>query len=321
MAAVPDTEQLTTTTPPSEPPPPFDARRRGVLVALSLAAVAALIAGGISIVRGPDPDGNAAMNKTQHPQSKSTLDPSSTAVDEAGAKFAWPLVAGDDFNGGQLDLSHWGPYSGKTTDNVGQHEPKNLSVADGLLTITSHGKSSGGLAWNPGQKYGRWEVRAKTQVGTGYGAVMLLWPDAEDWPKGGEIDFMEIPKPERNEAHFIVHYGKSNNQNGTSTSGDFTQWHNYAVEWAPDHVAGFIDGQEIFRTTDGEAGPAARDAPGDPAGRRPVRRRLDPRSRCVHPTRGEAPGRLGAHLQHVKDPETRIGVLAAWPGPRYRFPN
>ena len=39
-------------------------------------------------------------------------------------------------------------------------------------------------------------------------------------------------------------------QNGTAVPGDFTQWHNYAVEWAPDRVVGYIDGQEIFRTTD-----------------------------------------------------------------------
>ena len=61
---------------------------------------------------------------------------------------------------------------------------------------------------------------------------------------------MEIPKPERTEYTFNLHYGADNSQNGTKVAGDFTQWHNYAVEWMPDHVAAFVDGQEVFRTTE-----------------------------------------------------------------------
>ena len=119
-----------------------------------------------------------------------------------------------------------------------------------MLSIVSHGLSSGGLEWAPGQLYGRWEVRARTQKAVGYGDVLILWPDAEDFPQGGEVDFMEIPKPERNEYNFNLHFGADNSQNGTKVAGDFTQWHNYAVEWTPDHVAGFVDGQEVFRTTE-----------------------------------------------------------------------
>jgi len=48
----------------------------------------------------------------------------------------------------------------------------------------------------------------------------------------------------------VVHHGPQNTQTGITTSGDFTDWHTYAVEWAPDHIAGFVDGQEVFRTTD-----------------------------------------------------------------------
>ncbi len=77
-----------------------------------------------------------------------------------------------------------------------------------MLSIVSHGLSSGGLAWNHGQLYGRWEVRARTQQATGYGDVLILWPDAEDFPVGGEIDFMEIPKAARNDYNFNLHYGQ-----------------------------------------------------------------------------------------------------------------
>jgi beta-glucanase (GH16 family) len=230
---------------------------------LTIACVAALIAM-LGVVVTRDPTGGQApapppapapsgvgggTDDPWHPDDRSTLGPARSDT-EAAVKNNWPMIANDEFDGTSLDRSKWNPYTGQTTGGVGRHREDNLSVRDGLLTITSKGKTSGGMAWANGQQYGRWEIRAKTNVGTGYGDVALLWPDAEDWPEGGEINFMEIPKGDRKESHFIVHYGEDNSQVGHTTQGDFTQWHNYAVEWAPDHVAGFIDGQEVFRTTD-----------------------------------------------------------------------
>ncbi|HEY0816454.1 MAG TPA: glycoside hydrolase family 16 protein, partial [Pseudonocardia sp.] len=183
------------------------------------------------------------------PPNTAAIDPRTRSTTEAAVRYNWQLQDHDEFDGAALGPL-WSPYSGKTTDGVGRHDPANLHVADGMLAIVSHGLSSGGLEWHPGQLYGRWEVRARTQRAAGYGAVLILWPDAEDWPVGGEIDFMEIPKPARNDDIFTLHYGADDSQNSTHVAGDFTQWHDYAVEWLPDHVAGFVDGQEVFRSTD-----------------------------------------------------------------------
>jgi hypothetical protein len=193
----------------------------------------------------PDRDGNS--NKAPH--NAATIDPGARSDTEAAVRYGWRLQDHDEFDGSALGPA-WKPYTGETTGGVGRHDPANLHVADGMLSIVSHGLSSGGLEWAPGQLYGRWEVRARTQKAVGYGDVIILWPDAEDFPEGGEVDFMEIPKPERNEYNFNLHFGADNSQNGTKVAGDFTQWHNYAVEWTRDHVAGFVDGQEIFRTTE-----------------------------------------------------------------------
>ena len=84
---------------------------------------------------------------------------------------------------------------------------------------------------------------------------MLLWPDAEDWPEGGEIDIMEIPKGDRTKAHFTVHWGENNKQDAASVTGDFTQWHTFAVEWTPDHIIGYLDGVEFYRNEDKDANP------------------------------------------------------------------
>ena len=84
---------------------------------------------------------------------------------------------------------------------------------------------------------------------------MLLWPDAEDWPEGGEIDIMEIPKGDRTKAHFTVHWGEENTPGRGVREGDFTQWHTFAVEWTPDHIIGYLDGAEIYRNDDSDANP------------------------------------------------------------------
>jgi len=219
----------------------------GMVIALAAIAVTA-VRTAISDSTSPPPtqrDGHSNIA----PHNTATVDPSARADTEAAVRYGWQLQDHDEFDGTALGPA-WRPYTGPTTDDVGRHDPANLHVRDGMLSIVSHGLSSGGLEWAPGQLYGRWEVRARTQKAAGYGDVLILWPDAEDFPIGGEVDFMEIPKPERNEYTFNLHYGADNSQNGTKVAGDFTQWHNYAVEWMPDHVAAFVDGQEVFRTTE-----------------------------------------------------------------------
>jgi licheninase len=233
-----------------------------VVIALTIGMIVALVAIAVTAVRTATSDSSVATTNTPpspNPDGRSNVAPHNTATvnpdersdTEAAVRYGWQLRDHDEFNGNALGPA-WKPYTGETTGGIGRHDPANLQIADGMLSIVSRGLSSGGLEWAPGQLYGRWEVRARTQKAVGYGDVLILWPDAEDFPEGGEVDFMEIPKPERNEYNFNLHFGADNSQNGTKVAGDFTQWHNYAVEWTPDHVAGFVDGQEIFRTTQRE---------------------------------------------------------------------
>ena len=46
-----------------------------------------------------------------------------------------------------------------------------------------------------------------------------------------------------------VHYGADDKQETVKVPGSFTDWHTYAVEWAPDHVTVFLDGKAVFTTT------------------------------------------------------------------------
>ena len=112
------------------------------------------------------------------------------------------------------------------------------------------------MAWGDGQKYGRWEGRVKAPVGDrSYNALLLLWPDAENWPVGGEVDFMEMSDHTRQSTDMFLHYGRSNSQLHGEVKIDATEWHNWAVEWAPDHITAFVDGKQWFHTDKKEALP------------------------------------------------------------------
>ncbi|GAA1307712.1 glycoside hydrolase family 16 protein [Pseudonocardia xinjiangensis] len=155
----------------------------------------------------------------------------------------------DDFSSG---TEQWDIYDGPGHGGNGTRSPSAVSVQDGILTIT--GDSSGttaGMAWNPGQKYGRWEGRVRAPAADpSYNALLLLWPDAENFPVGGEIDFMEMMDPSRQQTDIFIHYGEDNSQVNGKVEIDGTQWHNWAVEWTPKGITAYVDGEEWYRTTD-----------------------------------------------------------------------
>lgn len=82
-----------------------------------------------------------------------------------------------------------------------------------------------------------------------YNALMLLWPDAEDFPVGGEIDFVEMMDPTRQRTNVFVHYGARNQQVSGAVRIDATQWHTWAVEWSPAGITTFVDGVAWWSTT------------------------------------------------------------------------
>jgi Glycosyl hydrolases family 16 len=155
----------------------------------------------------------------------------------------------------------WRIYSGPGNGGRGVRTPDALSFEDNIMTITGTADgTSGGLGWWPnqsfwsghGQTFGMWEVRAKVPVGApGYSAVALLWPDAENWPAGGEINFLEIKQDgtrQRNTA--ALHYGPLNTIVTKNVAVDATEWHNYAVEWTPEAITYYVDAVPYWTITD-----------------------------------------------------------------------
>lgn len=170
----------------------------------------------------------------------------------AATTLGWGTPNRSDSFSDASSLDGWSLYDGPGHNNNGIRTPDAMSVADGQLTITADAQGrSGGMAWYPGQLHGRWEVcvRSLPSAET-YHSVVLLWPDAEDWPVGGEIDFMEILDPTRQLVEGFLHYGHDNQQVHGAVAIDATQWHAFAVEWTPDRIEYYVDGRPWWQTTD-----------------------------------------------------------------------
>jgi beta-glucanase (GH16 family) len=163
----------------------------------------------------------------------------------------WRQVGGDEFTGDQLD-PQWSLYNSAGGFGTGYRRPEAVTQSGGLLSVTARGDISGGTSSSLGQLYGRWEFRARTEPGRGYGSAILLWPDSENWPQDGEVDIMEVPGENRDLANFVLHWAENGQDtvNGTVTPGDYTQWHTFAVEWLPDRLTWFVDGVKQYETTD-----------------------------------------------------------------------
>jgi hypothetical protein len=187
--------------------------------------------------------------------------PSAGEATSAAKMLNWGEPSIDQEFDEPLDQKLWDVYDGAGHVGNGERSPDQVNVRDGLLTIDGDAEGkTGGLALGEGQKYGRWEgrVRAPASDDT-YHALLLLWPDSGKWPQGGEVDFMEMIDAARQETNIFVHYaddeGKDNNLTKSSVKADATQWHNWAVEWTPEHIIAYLDGREWFRTTDPKVQP------------------------------------------------------------------
>ncbi|MFC5996964.1 glycoside hydrolase family 16 protein [Pseudonocardia hispaniensis] len=174
-------------------------------------------------------------------------DPTSAAVQRG---WGTP-VGGDEFDYvGAPDPAKWYPYDGPGHAGNGIRTPDAFSVNGEVLRV--HGDATGrtgGMEYTSGQYLGRWEARMKAPAGDGaYHPMLLLWPDAEDFPVGGEIDYAEIFRGDRQSVNFFLHYGADNSQTYTQNHPvDATAWHNYAVEWATECVTGWIDNVQWFQ--------------------------------------------------------------------------
>ncbi len=189
----------------------------------------------------------------------------------------WELVWSDEFDGtGLPDTSKWSYNIGNW--GWGNNEPQyytenrieNARQEDGVLIIEAH-KNDLGQDWTSARlttqgkhafTYGKIEFRAKVPAGRGTWAAGWLLGDAYrdeiSWPYCGEIDVLETVGYEINDStgsglnhgtcHTRAYYFKQGNQIGAEISVDSmnTKFHTYGIEWYPDRIEAFLDGEHYF---------------------------------------------------------------------------
>jgi beta-glucanase (GH16 family) len=218
-----------------------------------LGAVAVLVAGCGGAAGEPDlfealPAPSPPPTALPAPLIDDARSPSSRHTGAPGRE--WRLVFSDDFDAPRLDPNVWNRYNSVGGFGNGFRRPEAITVEDGKLRIPARGNISGGMNHERSQTYGRWEFRARTDKGRGRGSAILLWPDSLDKEADGELDMMEVPREDRSQAHFVIHYSTQNKLAGSKVAGDFSRWHTFAMDWLPDRITWYVDGVKQFETTD-----------------------------------------------------------------------
>jgi beta-glucanase (GH16 family) len=83
------------------------------------------------------------------------------------------------------------------------------------------------------------------------GPYALLWPATDGWP-GPELDMVELLKG--GQAYSTLHWkgGDGSNQYTSHMLDgvDVTQVHTYSMMWEPGRLTGYVDGKEMWTTTE-----------------------------------------------------------------------
>lgn len=152
---------------------------------------------------------------------------------------------------------------------------ENVRVENGVLTIEAHKEDFEGSGYtstrlvsrNKGDwKYGRFEIRAKLPSGRGtWPAVWMLPTDwvYGGWPASGEIDIMEHVGYDMHRIHGTIHTEAFNHTKGTQVGRSVfaskvnEEFHVYTLDWWPDRIDIFLDGEKYFTVSDNGTGFAA----------------------------------------------------------------
>jgi beta-glucanase (GH16 family) len=184
------------------------------------------------------------------------------------APAASTLVFSDEFEvAGALDPAKWAYEIGYLRNDEKQYytsRAENVRAEGGNLVIEARREAYQGYAYTSASVntrrrfellYGRVEVRAKLPTGNGtWPAIWMLGTNIDQvgWPACGEIDIMENVGFEPTRIYGTIHTAAYNHVAGTAKganvaiSNPWEDFHVYAMEWYPDHIDIFVDGQKYF---------------------------------------------------------------------------
>lgn len=130
-------------------------------------------------------------------------------------------------------------------------------VTDGTLKIIARKVGSQVLSarmnTSKSWTYGYFEARLKLPVGKGTWPAFWMMPkNYTAWPADGEIDIMEEVGYRPNWVSTSIHCTTYNHSIGTQKTAEKfvatsqSEFHLYALEWTPDFIKGYIDGECFY---------------------------------------------------------------------------
>ncbi|HET9850879.1 MAG TPA: glycoside hydrolase family 16 protein [Candidatus Limnocylindrales bacterium] len=236
-----------------------------------VAILAALVLAGVVLALGSG--GPAPPHLTPPPAASDSGNATTTSASDAVPSAPptttprlTPLPSGytfyDDFDGDALSPSWIQHFDFDGIENT--WASSQAAVKDGVLSITASRAGDGWVSqlldtkttWT--QRYGRFDARMKLPRGKG------LWPAFWSYAAGNgreaEIDTMEVcANPvganDGNDVsllHNTVRWVGGQDDGDTRGEDLSLDFHVYAVDWRPDHVAFFLDDREVWRFIDRE---------------------------------------------------------------------
>lgn len=159
--------------------------------------------------------------------------------------------------------SGWGNHELQNYTNA---NIKNAHIENGILTIEAIKETAGSSAYTSARLvtkgkndflYGRVEARAKIPAGRGNWPAIWMLASQSDygtqfWPDNGEIDILEHVGFNPGVMHASVHTKAFNHMIGTQKTSTKkldnwdTEFHIFRIDWTPDYIRAFIDGQQYF---------------------------------------------------------------------------
>ena len=209
-----------------------------------------------------------------------------TRYQPQGRDDPFVMVLNEEFDGPTLNTDlwttcYWWEDNGCTnlsSKNLNWYRPENVTIEKGKLILTARpekvkgwrGRSfpytsgmvtSGRYYDDPRSAtgfeatYGFFEIRARIPAGQGLWPAFWMLPSShESLP---EIDIMEVlgHAPSLLELHY--HYSKKNGDKRSAAKEVATVdlsrgWHVYGVDWSPERIVWYLDGQEVWRYTEAE---------------------------------------------------------------------
>ncbi len=180
----------------------------------------------------------------------------------------YALVWQDEFDAdGAPDPEKWSYSTGGNGWGNGEvqnytDKRENSFVSKGKLTLKAI--NNGGGMWTSARiktqylanwQYGYIEISAKLPSGVGTWPAIWMLPTHDKygtWPRSGEIDIMEHVGFEQDIIHTTIHTKAYNHKINTQKNahakvpGVSKSFHTYAIDWTPERIEWFVDGESFF---------------------------------------------------------------------------